>query len=407
MRSGENVFTLHFISLPPLNINDYTYILPQEKIAIYPLPRRDSSKLLIYKQKQISHSTFLSLPDYLPADAFLFFNDTKVIPARLHFKKESGAVIEIFLLNPILPSVLLAETMGATGNCTWQCTIGNLKKWGAGIPLEKRMKSATLTASLIDRKEGRVEFSWNTTDSFAEIIHDAGETPLPPYIKRKPEGSDASRYQTIYSHLDGAVAAPTAGLHFTPEVFQALKEKKIGHDFLTLHVSAGTFQPIKVEDPDDHIMHGEQVIINRINVENLLMPGRLIAAVGTTSMRTLESLYWFGAKLLEDPNSEFRICQRDAYTLPQPSPEEAIKAVAEYMSRNQLDTLVGETSIFIRPGYTFKVCNALVTNFHQPASTLILLVAAFVGEDWKKIYDEALKNDYRFLSYGDSSLLMP
>lgn len=391
-----------------MNTNDYTYDLPQNKIALYPLPQRDTSKLLVYKEKQISHSVFEFLPEHLPGNAFLFFNDTRVIPARLHFRKESGAEIEIFLLNPIQPSVLLSETMGAADRCSWQCTIGNLKKWPEGIALGKKIKGIFLAASLIDRTEGLVEFTWDSGHTFAEIIHHAGETPLPPYIKRKPEASDSERYQTIYSHLDGAVAAPTAGLHFTPAVFEKLKEKNIGHDFLTLHVSAGTFQPIKTKDPDEHVMHEEQVIVSRANVQNLVRPGSVFTAVGTTSMRTLESLYWYGVKLLIDPESEFRIGQRDAYTLKdQPLPEKAISAVLTYMDKNHLDTLVGETSIFIRPGYRFKVCKALITNFHQPASTLILLVAAFVGEDWRKIYEEALKNDYRFLSYGDSSLLIP
>lgn len=390
-----------------MRTNDYTYHLPHDKIAIYPLSERDTSKLLVYRNKHIIHSTFKELPEHLPANAFLFFNNTRVIPARLHFRKDSGAVIEIFLLNPVSPSILLSETMGAKAKCSWQCTIGNLKKWPQGISLQKQIKEITLTASLEDRKEGLVQFTWNGDKTFAEIIHDAGGTPLPPYIKREAEASDSERYQTIYSLLDGAVAAPTAGLHFTPAVFEKLKEKGTGHDFLTLHVSAGTFQPIKAGNPDEHVMHEEQVIITRANVENLLIPGRMITAVGTTSMRTLESLYWYGARLLQDPQSEFRIGQRDAYTMADPPPEKALAAVLTYMNDKQLDTLVGETSIFIRPGYPFKVCKALITNFHQPASTLILLVAAFVGEDWRKIYDEALKNDYRFLSYGDSSLLIP
>lgn len=391
-----------------MNTNDYTYILPQDKIAIYPLPQRDSSKLLVYKGQQILHSNFLSLPDHLPPDAFLFFNNTKVIPARLHFKKESGAHIEVFLLTPIYPSVLMAETMAASGRCTWQCTVGNLKKWSEGVALKKEIGSTTLTASLLNRKESLVEFRWDSHDSFAGIVAKSGETPLPPYIKRKPEETDSERYQTVYSLYDGAVAAPTAGLHFTEQVFKKLDDRNIGRDFLTLHVSAGTFQPIKAQDPEDHVMHQEQIIISRANIHNLLAPGRFITAVGTTSMRTLESLYWFGAKLLQDPHQEFRIHQQDAYAFENPPrTDDALKAVLAHMEQTQTDTLVGETSIFIRPGYSFKVCKALITNFHQPASTLILLVAAFVGHDWKKIYEEALRNEYRFLSYGDSSLLMP
>lgn len=403
----KKILTLQVI-LRSVNTNDYTYHLPPEKIAVYPLAQRDNSKLLVYKEKQISHAPFLSLAEHLPDDAFLFFNNTKVIPARLHFRKESGALIEIFLLNPLKPSILLSETMAAKRHCTWQCTIGNLKKWPEGMMLEKKINDLSLRASLIDRKAGHVEFTWEGDDSFAAIIHAAGETPLPPYIKRKAETSDSERYQTIYSHFDGAVAAPTAGLHFTPASFDTLKKRNIGHDFLTLHVSAGTFQPIKTADPEDHVMHEEQIIISRTNVRNLLTPGRLVTAVGTTSMRTLESLYWYGAKLLRNPNCDFRIGQRDPYTLSEsPSMDQAMRAVMDYMDRNQLDHLIGETSIFIRPGYTFRICKALITNFHQPASTLILLVAAFVGDDWRKIYEEALTHDYRFLSYGDSSLLIP
>jgi len=391
-----------------LNTSDYSYILPQEKIAIYPLPRREDSKLLIYKNRQITHSTFISLPEYLPGKAFLFFNNTKVIPARLHFKKDTGAAIEIFLLHPLFPSVVLAETMVARGHCTWQCTIGHLKRWRAGSSLRMQMNGKVLEATLTDKHAGIVEFRWNHVQTFAEVLQDAGQTPLPPYIKRKAENIDRERYQTVYSHFEGAVAAPTAGLHFTEKVFEDLKAKNIGHDFLTLHVSAGTFQPIKTENPDDHIMHEEQVIIRRANLENLLRPDACITAVGTTSMRTLESLYWFGVKLLLNPGSEFTITQQDAYMLPgRFTKEEALKAITACMDRNETDTLTGETSIYIKPGYDFKVCQALITNFHQPASTLILLVAAFVGEDWRKIYDEALKNDYRFLSYGDSSLLIP
>ena len=390
-----------------MNTSDYTYTLPPDKIAAYPLPARDTSRLLVYKEKQISHSTFTLLGEHLPPNAFLFFNNTKVIPARLHFRKESGAHIEIFLLNPVRPSTLMSETMGATQRCAWQCTIGNLKRWTGGA-LEKKIGEVTLVASLGERESGVVEFSWKTGRTFAEIIHDAGETPLPPYIRRAPEASDSERYQTIYSRYEGAVAAPTAGLHFTPAVFETLKEKNIGHDFLTLHVSAGTFQPIKAGDPEKHVMHEEQIIISRVNVQNLLTPGRVITAVGTTSMRTLESLYWYGARLLADAGSVFSIGQRDPYTHQAPPPaSDALGAVLEHMDKNQLDTLVGETSIFIKPGYTFRVCRALITNFHQPASTLILLVAAFVGDDWKKIYREALEKDYRFLSYGDSSLLVP
>ncbi|HEX8039708.1 MAG TPA: S-adenosylmethionine:tRNA ribosyltransferase-isomerase [Chryseosolibacter sp.] len=390
-----------------MKTSDYTYDLPQEKIAIYPLARRDASKLLIYKKGAITHSTFISLDHYLPENAFLFFNNTKVIPARLHFRKDTGAEIEIFLLHPILPSSIPAEAMIARSRCRWQCAVGNLKRWTSGTVLKTMINETALEATLTDRSGRIVDFSWNDGTTFAEVLRNAGEMPLPPYINRRAEHLDSERYQTIYSSLEGAVAAPTAGLHFTEDVFRKLKEKNIGHDFLTLHVSAGTFQPVKAENPDQHLMHEEQVIVNRANLDNLRRPGMLVTAVGTTSMRTLESLYWFGSKLLQDPQSEFNISQTDADTLPQPPPDEALAAVADYLERSRLQDLVGETSIFIRPGYKFKVCKALITNFHQPASTLIMLVAAFVGEDWRKIYEEALKKNYRFLSYGDSSLLIP
>lgn len=302
----------------------------------------------------------------------------------------------------------MINVMQAQHQCTWQCTIGNLKRWKEGQVLTKDVKGILLQASLINRKEGIVEFRWNTTQSFAEVITLVGVTPLPPYIKREASQEDKTRYQTIYSHYEGAVAAPTAGLHFTDQMFELLKAKGIETDFLTLHVSAGTFQPVKTENALEHDMHHEQVVISRKSIEHLLRTDRFIVAVGTTSMRTLESLYWFGVKLLENPENEFNITQEDPYQ-PRalPSSLEALVAIASHMDRQRLDSLSGTTSIFIYPGYSFKICQGLITNFHMPASTLILLVAAFIGEDWKKIYDEALDKKYRFLSYGDSSLLIP
>ena len=392
-----------------ININDYTYALPTDRIALFPLRKRDQSKLLLYNKGEISHHTFGSLPDFIPNDSLIFFNDTKVIPARLRFKKDTGAEIEIFLLSPVAPTVLFAEAMQTHECCSWKCTIGNLKRWSDGALLKKNINGTTLSATLLDREEGVVEFLWTSGGSFAELIHSAGETPLPPYLKRKPEVSDKERYQTVYAHLDGAVAAPTAGLHFTPDVIEQLKAKGAQIEYLTLHVSAGTFQPVKVYNAAEHVMHKEQILVTRGNLERLLQPDKKVVAVGTTSMRTLESIYWFGAKLSVDPLAVFSISQNDPYDFPieAPSKENAILQVIEYMKRHELDVLNGETSIFIMPGYSFRVCDALVTNFHQPGSTLILLVAAFAGEDWKKIYDEALKGDYRFLSYGDSSLILP
>ena len=391
-----------------MRTSDYTYELPPDRIAVYPLAERDASKLLVYKERKISHHTFNTLPSLLPTNAVLFFNNTRVIPARLYFQKESGARIEIFLLTPVDPSPVLSQTMSATKSCTWHCTIGNLRRWTAGLTLALNANGITLRATLIDKINNAVRFEWEGDLTFAEVIHQLGITPLPPYLRRQAEAADRERYQTVYSHYDGAVAAPTAGLHFTPAVFKELQRRDIPHDFLTLHVSAGTFQPIKAEDPAQHVMHEEQIIISRANLDTLLRPDRFTVAVGTTSMRTLESLYWYGAELIRNPEAPFLVEQETPYrSSSAPSSAEAFRAVAEYMDRKKLTTLVGETSIFIRPGYTFRVCDGLITNFHQPGSTLILLVAAFVGDDWKTIYDEALRNGYRFLSYGDSSLLLP
>jgi S-adenosylmethionine:tRNA ribosyltransferase-isomerase len=392
-----------------LNINDYTYELPNEKIALHPLPHRDEAKLLFYNKGQIAHQQFKNIADLLPSNSLLFFNNTKVIPARLHFQKESGAIIELFLLNPIHPSSLMIEVMQAKNNCTWKCTIGNLKRWTGTQSLIKKLSSVTLKATLLNREEGIVEFTWDNNIPFSEVIDLSGETPLPPYLKRKPEEDDKTRYQTIYSQHEGAVAAPTAGLHFTGKVFDALKLKGIEHDFVTLHVSAGTFQPIKTENVLEHTMHSEQIVVLKKNIENLLMTDKFIVPVGTTSMRTLESIYWYGVKLLDNPNAEFKILQTDPYQLNSKhrSKEEALHAVLKKLEAEQTDYVVGNSSIYIYPGYDFKICNGIVTNFHQPGSTLILLVAAFVGKDWKNIYDEALQKNYRFLSYGDSSLLIP
>jgi len=391
-----------------LNTDDYTYSLTPDRIAVYPLDVRDQSNLLVYDKGQITHTKFNCLATHLPSRCFLFFNDTKVIPARLHFKKDTGAEIEIFLLNPIEPSPLMIQAMQAERTCSWKCTIGNLKRWKEGTVLSKDLSGISLEASLLDRNEGYVKFSWNTSDTFAEIVNRSGETPLPPYINRKSEITDRERYQTIYSHYEGAVAAPTAGLHFTPNVFETLKDKSIQTDFLTLHVSAGTFQPIKVRNAAEHTMHNEQIVIKRHNVENLLNNSCIIP-VGTTSMRTIESIYWYGVKLLSDPDAQLHINQVDPYDTRSelPTKEESLSAVLDYFDRYKLNEVTGQTAIYIVPGYHFKICKALITNFHQPGSTLILLVAAFIGHDWRRVYQAALDNNYRFLSYGDSSLLIP
>jgi S-adenosylmethionine:tRNA ribosyltransferase-isomerase len=391
-----------------ISIQEYTYDLPEDRIAFQPLAQRDESKLLFYKSSEIKHHLFNELADLLPEKSFLIFNDTKVIPARLHFQKESGAEIEIFLLNPVGPESLLAIAMLAKNQCRWQCTIGNLKRWKDGQTLSRKIGAVTLTASLLDRSENIVEFSWPGDQTFSEVISEAGVTPLPPYIKRAAAKDDLNRYQTIYSHHEGAVAAPTAGLHFTDRVFESLKKKSIEHNFLTLHVSAGTFQPVKTDNALEHTMHFEQVTISRQVIDNLIDRSKATIAVGTTSMRTLESLYWYGVKLLTDPERNFHITQHDPYQLPDSvTKEQALNAVLTYMERKRIDNLTGTTSIFIYPGYRFRVCTGLITNFHQPGSTLMLLVAAFIGKNWKEVYRQALTEQYRFLSYGDSSLLLP
>ncbi len=397
------------MTLPAINIRDYSYVLPEERIAMFPLPQRDQSKLLVYQHGQIEHIKFNQLSDLLPDNSILFFNNTKVIPARFLFEKETGASIEVFLIHPDPADKAMATALADTRRSTWKCTIGNLKKWNEGLILRKVLGGITLTATLINRQASLVEFSWTPENTpFAEIVQAAGVMPLPPYIKRVAIPSDRDRYQTVYSDIPGAVAAPTAGLHFTEETINGLKSKKIPMDFLSLHVGAGTFLPVKVEKAIDHPMHAEQIIINRNNLENLLLPGKKVIAIGTTSLRTLESLYWHGVQLLEDPASPFFIDSFAPYLRSgsSPSRQDALSAVLESMSRRGIEEWVGHTSIFVLPGYTFRVCDGLVTNFHQPGSTLLLLIAAFVGSDWQRIYNEALSHDYRFLSYGDSSLLL-
>jgi S-adenosylmethionine:tRNA ribosyltransferase-isomerase len=387
-------------------IKDYSYELPQERIALYPLSERDQSKLLVYRDGAIEHSKFTQLSSFLPPRSTLFFNNTRVIPARLYFQKETGATIELFLLNPVWPGTLVQQAMESKQSNRWVCTIGNLKRWPDGAMLIKSIHNLTISATLIDREAGIVEFNWTPAElSFAEIISQTGLTPLPPYLKRQAEESDRLRYQTVYSNLEGAVAAPTAGLHFTDRILEELRSREHKIEFLTLHVSAGTFQPVKVENAFEHPMHCEQVIVTSENIKGLLAANSTIA-VGTTSLRTLESLYWYGVKLINDPSLPFEITQFDPYQLPAKiSKLKALEVIQKKMERENLESITGETSIMIMPGYGFKVADALITNFHQPGSTLMLLVAAFVGSDWKNIYEEALKNDYRFLSYGDSSLL--
>lgn len=403
--------------LPEILLADYQYDLPDERIARYPLEPRDSSKLLIYREGNITHERFYNLPDYIPSDSFLVFNDTKVIPARVFFQKSTGAIIEIFLLHPEAPTRIINDAMQQTESCVWSCMIGNKKRWKRGEVLSLQFTVGDIShqfeAEWVDVESSWVKFSWIPTShssfvspSFAEVIRALGEIPLPPYLNRKAESQDLETYQTVYSKIEGAVAAPTAGLHFTESVFQKLAQKGIDQAFVTLHVGAGTFQPVKVLSAIEHAMHAEQVVFTQELLEKLHKNLGRIIAVGTTSIRALESLYWYGVRLLQGEKS-FWIEKLSPYQTEQvPSAINSLEAVLNYMREENLTELVGETEIMIFPGYEFKLCKGLITNYHQPNSTLMLLVAAFVGTDWRKIYDEALANDYRFLSYGDSSLLL-
>lgn len=405
--------------LPEIRLDQIQYDLPDDRIARFPLPQRDASKLLVYKGGQIEHVAFTDLPRQLPPDSYLVFNNTRVIPARLYFTRATGALIELFLLSPVDPASgavpPISQAMEATGEVIWQAMIGNRKRWKPGETLETRIPmpsgEVTLRADWFDTAQSLIRLSWQPADlPFAQLIEQAGQIPLPPYLNREATAADRDTYQTVYSEKEGAVAAPTAGLHFTPAVFDELARLGIGHDYLTLHVGAGTFQPIKTDDIRQHSMHTEQVVYTVANLQNLLGRIGCIIPVGTTSMRALESLYWMGVKVSRQEPKPFTLDQHYAYQLSadqRPSPAEAIQAVLDYMATHKLETITAHTSIYITPGYRLQLCNGIVTNFHQPGSTLILLIAALIGDDWKWVYREALDNEYRFLSYGDSSLLLP
>ncbi len=395
-----------------INRSDYFYNLPETKIAQFPLQVRDTSKLLVYHEGTITHDTFHQIFKHINSNDTLFFNNTKVMPARLSFEKDTGAHIEIFLLQPVYPSAMMSEAMAAVGQTSWLCAIGNLKRWKVGQILQTSYmfnnRKCFVQATLVDREKQLVALRWeNNSCDFTTLIQSLGTIPLPPYINRKAEVSDITAYQTVYGKVSGAVAAPTAGLHFTESLMQTLHRHTVCIDELTLHVGAGTFRPIHTEQVMSHPMHSEQIVITKQNIEHL-RSARWVIAIGTTSLRTLESVYWFGVKILLETDDTFFIPKLMPYQYPDdalPSLQDALLAVREWMQVRSQEKITGFTEIFIVPGYHFKVCNGLVTNFHQPGSTLILLVAAFVGKDWKKIYDVALAADYRFLSYGDASLL--
>ena len=412
-----------------IQIQDYNYALPDERIAKFPIAERDHSKLLIYHKGVVGEDVFYHLPEHLPQGALMVFNNTKVIQARLHFRKESGALIEIFLLEPAKPADY--EQMFQTRDCCqWLCIIGNQKKWKEGAlsrSLEINGRPMTLTAT----RKGEVgtsqliEFQWDGGASLAEVIDAVGELPIPPYLNRKAEESDKTTYQTVYSKIKGSVAAPTAGLHFTERVLADLDQHGIEREELTLHVGAGTFKPVKSNTIGDHQMHTEYVAVRRHTIERLLAHNGEAIAVGTTSVRTLESLYYMGLKVMRNPDireEDLHVNQWEPYedeTSRQCSQKEAepsargmsakvvLQALFDWMVRKELTVLHSSTQIIIAPGYEYKIVKMLITNFHQPQSTLLLLVSAFVKGDWHKIYDYALSHDFRFLSYGDSSLLIP
>ena len=402
-----------------IHIRDFQYDLPDERIAKFPLPERDHSKLLLYRHGEVSEDHFYNLPHHIPADSLMIFNNTKVIQARLHFRKETGALIEVFCLEPIEPNDY-ALNFQQTRHSAWLCMIGNLKKWKEG-PLHRAMTvkglPVTLTAT---RGECRgtshwVDFTWDNAEvTFADILEVFGELPIPPYLNRETQESDLVTYQTVYSKIKGSVAAPTAGLHFTPRVLDALTQRGVDLEELTLHVGAGTFKPVKSEEIEGHEMHTEYISVSRNTIAKLLAHNGQAIAVGTTSVRTLESLYHIGLTLMEHPDAseeELHVRQWQPYELSAEKASipatDALQALLDYLNRHQMEALHTSTQIIIAPGYDYKIVKAMVTNFHQPQSTLLLLVSAFVHGDWRKIYDYALAHDFRFLSYGDSSLLIP
>lgn len=398
--------------IPDIRIEDYNYPLPDERIAKYPLAERDSSKLLRYIDGKIDEFVFRQIPELLPSDAVMVFNDTKVVPARLHFVRPTGARIEIFCLQPVKPEEYNIS-FAATSSCSWKCVIGNAKKWKGDIldlyNPEKAPEIAEMAmkARLVSREgeTGIVEFSWSGGNPFSRVLEICGTIPIPPYLNRESEAIDSERYQTLYAKFRGSVAAPTAGLHFTQAVLDAIKSKGIDIETVCLHVGAGTFLPVKNSEVAKHPMHREPFVVTLDFLKDLRNSGKSVIAVGTTSVRTLESLYYIGVSCIET-GTPADVDQWAPYTREYEwSTEESLDAIIAYMEKNSLDKISAGTRIIIVPGFRFRIVDMLVTNFHQPESTLILLVSAFVGGDWKTIYDYALSHDFRFLSYGDSSLL--
>lgn len=416
---GRNRFVFEMTDPKKISILDYTYDLPVDRIALHPLLERDASKLLVYKDGEIKEDVYKNIADHLPAESLLIFNNTKVIKARIRFQKSSGGVIEIFLLEPFQADY--TSTLSATKKTTWKCMVGGVSKWKEGVlslefgvmGLPAGQAGFELKAVLLEKLSDAyvVEFTWNGDMSFAEVLEQAGDIPLPPYIKRKTEAADTARYQTIYAADEGSVAAPTAGLHFTDGVFNSLTENNIQTGFVTLHVGAGTFKPVKAATMQDHEMHAEWIDVGFEMIEKLIAEeDKTIVAVGTTSLRTLESLYWMGVKASLQPEiKQLNISQWEVYETPLTNSyipvKESLSSLLKWMKANKQERLFTQSQILIAPGYQFKIAKAIVTNFHQPQSTLLLLVAAAIGNEWKSLYEYALENDFRFLSYGDGSLL--
>jgi S-adenosylmethionine:tRNA ribosyltransferase-isomerase len=397
-------------------IDDFDYALPEERIAKFPVSPRHSSRLLIYKEGQIESTVYFQLPEHLPTNSMLILNDSKVIEARLIFQKHTGGKVEVFCLEHDAVYGDVSSAMQQKASVNWWCQIGGVKKWKAGpieLEFETEGEKHTLTAEQIQRADAgfKIRFSWTAPElTFAEILHIVGKIPLPPYLNRETEESDKTNYQTVYAKEEGSVAAPTAGLHLTEELFEQLRSKNILPTTLTLHVGAGTFKPVKTATAEKHDMHAEYLEVKSSLLLKLLENKQQTRiAVGTTSLRSLESIYWMGVKLIENPKltlKDIELQQWEAYTLPQDVPfPDAIQAVLEQLKDEQSDQFLTKTSLMIKPGYRIRSVDAILTNFHQPRSTLLLLIHAFVGQDWKDIYNYALSNDYRFLSYGDGSLL--
>ena len=401
-------------NIQEIAIAEYDYPLPDERIAKYPLAERDTSKLLLYKGGEIIEEKFANLPSFIPQGALMVFNNTRVIQARLRFRKETGAQIEVFCLEPEQPADY-QQMFQETKECVWQCLVGNSSRWKSGV-LSQVINIGGVDVTLsVERVSSAavnlVRFFWDGGFTFAELLEAAGELPIPPYLNRKTEENDKNTYQTVYSKVKGSVAAPTAGLHFTPAVLSALDAVGVQRGEVTLHVGAGTFKPVKSELIADHEMHEEYIEVQRSLLERIVAAGGAAVAVGTTSVRTLESLYFLGEKVSENPaieESELCVGQWEPYNREHTlSTVEALTALLQWLDAKGLDRVHSHTRIMIAPGYKFRIVKAIVTNFHQPKSTLLLLVSAFIGGNWRKVYDYALANGFRFLSYGDSSLLIP